>query len=269
MRSKLTEALRFPNLMVLALLAAPGCVLFGGNDSPDTDDDGPGPFVRVVIENGVDLSLVHGRQWEDEARPWHLTCTDTQPSDVKVLVADDALKVTGGDADFGADCTLELRAEPLREIVFDGNGDLDVDSPIRGLEQIEVHGNGDITFAGIVSDTLTIETGGNGTVEIGSVDVADLDLTTTGRGDTRIEGTATTAIASVRGIGDLVAVGLTIQDLYIEVTGAGNASVFVTGTIDGFVSGDGNLDVWGNPTGAVEQRGAGQVVFHDALPPAR
>jgi hypothetical protein len=225
-------------------------------------------FDRIENDTDARINLVHNGELSFPDRPWSLSCQDTDPNSFRIESDGTTLKIQGSNEQTGADCDLLIRAEPLREIIVRGHGDVEVDGLITGLERVEVFGNGQIHFQGIKSEELTINAHGDGEVMVNDLDARTFNLVVLGRGDSVLSGKVDEGNVQVNGVGDLLATQLEFTDLYIEVHGAGNASVLVTGTIGGFVSGDGNLDVWGNPQGEVEERGDGHVYFHDGAPPA-
>jgi hypothetical protein len=243
------------------------------DQNPSRTPDDPEPaeemdFNRIENQTDAKLDLVHDGELSFPNRPWSLDCQETSPDKIRIQSDGETLSIKGNDGETGADCELRIRAEPLYEIIVKGHGDVDVDGLITGLERVEVRGNGQINFQGIKSDELTLAAHGDGEFRVNDLSVRALDLTVTGRGDSVLSGQADEGNLRVMGIGDLLATQLEFTNLFIEVSGAGNASVFVTDTIGGSVSGDGNLDVWGNPEGEVEELGSGHVYFHDGEPPA-
>jgi len=253
----------------LALLAA-GCTIDLDDPGNDPDNQGNPPVEEPSIpdfsrvENGTDakLVLVAEESWTDPEAKWTASCTSS-PLDILILDVDEGvLKITATDALLGGDCEIRVRQEPVREILVTGNGDLDVDGTVRDLALVETRGDGSASFGTVQTTDLTLEAHGNGQVKIENLQ-ADTLLATVGyRGDMWLVGSVPEAEIHVDGIGDFIGEDLIIQDLFIELTAAGNALVNVTGTISGTVSGDGNLDVFGNPEGNVEQTGAGHVIYH-------
>jgi hypothetical protein len=67
----------------------------------------------------------------------------------------------------------------------------------------------------------------------------------------------------ITGNGNLDARDLVLQDLIVDMTGSGTATVTVEHSIDGEISGNGTLDVYGDPAGSVDVSGSGQLNFHD------
>lgn len=218
----------------------------------------PARFHRIDNQSDVDLALVDA----DDA--WQLTCDDpADPDRIRVDVVDDTLRVRGVDGETGEGCTLRVQVGPTREILVGGDGDLTVRRPLRALTYLEARGSGEIALlGGVKTPQLTVEVLGNGAVHVAGIDTRDLFVEVAGRGDVLLSGRSERGDVLVRGIGNLTAVDLQFRNLYVELLGAGRAVVFVTGTLDGVVRGEGNLEVYGDPDGDVTVEGDGRVVHH-------
>lgn len=253
--------------LAIPLILAGACTLNvedPGNNPDDNPVEEPAveTFDRVENETDAKLILVAEDSWTNPDAKWEASCTSSALDILVLEVNDGVLTVTATDALLGADCAISVRADPVREILVTGNGDLDVDGTVRDLAYVEIRGDGEVTLETVQTADLELSAHGNGQVKITNLQADTLNATVAGRGDMWLAGAVPEAEIHVVGIGDLIAEDLLIQDLFIEVTGAGNALVNVSGTISGKVSGDGNLDVFGNPEGDVEQTGAGHVIYH-------
>lgn len=255
-------------LVLIPLFLATACTLNvedprnPGNDGPSPENPSVEVFDRVDNQTDGHLILVAEDNWTNPDAKWEASCTS---SDLDILVfdvEDGLLTVRATDALLGADCDILVRAEPVREILVTGNGDLDVDGLIRDLAFVETRGDGEITFGTVQTQSLGIEAHGNGQIKIDNLQADSLKTTVGGRGDVWLAGAVPDVELYITDLGDFIGEDLMIKDLYVELTGGGNALVNVSGTISGKVSGDGNLDVFGNPEGDVDQTGSGHVIFH-------
>jgi hypothetical protein len=152
--------------------------------------------------------------------------------------------------------------------------------PAFGGGAIEAMGSGDISMAGgtLTGSSFDVRTGGSGDISLsleaddvslsvngsGDMDIAvkaaALDVESRGSGDIGLSGTAQRMGVSISGSGDLEAAGLETQDADVNVSGSGDASVTVTGSLTGSVSGSGDLEYSGNPAGVdVSDNGSGSV----------
>jgi hypothetical protein len=255
-------------LVWIPLALATGCTL-NVEDPRDPGKDDPSPenpsidvFDRVDNQTDGRLILVAEENWTNPDAKWEASCASSELDVLVFDVEDGQLTVKATDALLGADCDILIRAEPVREILVTGNGDLDVDGIVRDLAYVETRGDGEITFGTIQTEGLGLEAHGNGQIKIDNLQASTLKATVAGRGDMWLSGAVPEAELYITALGDFIGEDLLIQDLYVELTGAGNGLVNVSGSISGEVSGDVNLDVFGNPEGDVKQTGAGHVIYH-------
>jgi hypothetical protein len=237
--------------MLLALLTA--CASEGPRDDGSTS---AGSFARVVNDSSATLVLVGPDEWlEDDEDGWDLDCD----ADVAIDLDGDALVISGnGDA-----CTVRVRTGDVREVECDGDGDLDHDGDLRDISHITLNGNGSVRLHRLDTDVLDLDVGGNGFVAIDDLRAHLLRLDLTGSSDVQLGGIVAKAEMSITGNGNLDARELVLQDLIIDMTGSGTATVTVEHSIDGEIGGNGTLDVYGNPEGTVDVSGSGHLTFHD------
>ncbi len=117
------------------------------------------------------------------------------------------------------------------EIGWDKNCDPDDDCEIvivmKKLDRFEVHGAVDAEIHGFDGDGFEFSVSGAAELEIdGQVD--DLDI-------------------AVSGAGDIEARDLKAKHVKVRISGAGNAEIYASESLDARISGAGNLDYWGSP----------------------
>lgn len=216
-------------------------------------------YSRVLNHTGATLALVGPDDWSFDSEFWETDCgADVLTADV----VDGTLTLTTLDGSVDSTCTVNLRSMDIREITCEGDGDLIHIGDVTGLEKITVTGNGDLDLARLLTDALDLHARGNGRIAIADLQVGALQLDLGGTGDVVLVGAADQATFDITGNGNVDAQGLMIQDLDIQITGNGDATVTVVGTITGAASGSGNLDVFGAPTGTVDEAGSGTVTVH-------
>jgi len=132
-----------------------------------------------------------------------------------------------------------------------------------GVEDVESDGEGDLESEGEVKGVRSISVTADGHVVDTDLRIDHLDLTLAGNGDILLEGTSNSGDFDIGGNGDLEASDLVLQDLYVDLHGNGDASVTVENSIDGIVSGNGTLVVYGFPDGDVSVDGQGEVILSD------
>jgi len=205
------------------------------------------------------MALVGPEDWSFDSEFWE---TDCGADVLTAVVVDGTLTLTTKDGAVDSTCTVNLRSEDIREITCEGSGDLIHVGDVTGLEKITVTGNGDLDLARLLTDALDLHARGSGRVAIADLQVGTLLVDLGGTGDLVLVGAADHATIDITGNGNLDAQGLMIQDLDIQITGNGDATVTVAGTITGAAHGSGDLDVFGAPTGTVDEAGSGTVTMH-------
>jgi hypothetical protein len=207
-----------------------------------------GEFSRIDNQSNAKLVLVADANWSFDADlDWNVTCSES-PVDVVVVVIDDGwMTVSSAASLLGADCTLSVRVDPVREIVVPGDGPIETDGPCDDLQVIDVTGNGSVSLGTVETDTLDVSITGNGNLTIADLQAKKLILHLTGDGDATLAGAVDEGEFTIGGSGLLDASELVIGDLDIALSGSGDAIVNVTGSITGEVSGSGNLNVLGAP----------------------
>jgi hypothetical protein len=256
---------------VLALLGA--CTL---NIPDEISIDGPGgdgsefkPFAKIVNKSGSNLDLVGADAWQFGDALWGTDCAADLLDDLSIDVVGDTLVIDSADTVTHHDCAVEARADDkVDEVDNDGDGDLGSDGTVTGIHGIHVNGNGNLTLGHVVTDELTLDARGNGEISIANLEADSLILDVSGNGDAMLAGAVDEGDFTVSGSGNLAARDLIVADLVISLTGTGDATVTATDTIDGTVSGNGDLDVYGDATGDVRATGTGEVTFHDREAPS-
>jgi hypothetical protein len=243
------------SILMTALLT--GCGMKLGGES--TDLDVQTSFSRVVNNTGATIVLVGPDQWSAEDYWKQDADCASVLSDLSIGVNDDVLTLSSNDPAVHQDCRVNVRQEHVREIDCDGDGDLGHDGNMKDLTTITVKGNGAVEIDTLETDHLDLAVYGNGAVRIDDLQADLLTLDMTGASDVFLAGAVEEGEFSISGVGNLEASELVIQDLWIELSGEGNATVTVEGTIEGALSGDGNIDVYGNPESTVEESGTGII----------
>ena len=236
--------------MLLAFLTA--CASDGPRDDGSTS---AGPFARIVNDSSATLILVGPDEWLDDDNDWDVDCG----SDLLLGLDGDSLVISDGDAA----CHVRVRTEGVREVECNGDGDLDHEGDLRDISRIWLNGNGSVRLHRLHTDVLDLDVKGNGFVGIDELRAHLLRLDLSGSGDVRLGGKAAKAEMHIAGNGNLDARALVIQDMTIDMTGSGTAIVTVEDSIEGEITGNGTLDVYGDPLGSIDVSGSGLVTFHD------
>lgn len=152
--------------------------------------------------------------------------------------------------------TLELSSESC----------IDSDQPVRveitmpDLRALEVTGSGDITLVDtFMVEKIELSVTGSGGIH-GRLVAARVESEVTGSGDIVLEGSANEQVIDVTGSGDVKAMGLPCNSANVEVTGSGDAYVYVIQELDARVMGSGSIHYKGKPEMKSEVTGSGKVV---------
>lgn len=143
--------------------------------------------------------------------------------------------------------------DQLNTVVASDELRLTVDRCIDIDEAIKVH----ITIPDIRSLMLT---GVGDFIAQNEFDLTDLSVTLTGVGDFNLQGTTTNFDISMVGAGDVKAFALNADICDINLTGTGDAEVFVKDELDVTITGTGSVFYKGDPTITSNITGTGSLV---------
>jgi hypothetical protein len=186
----------------------------------------------------------------------------------------------------GADYRLEVEAGPraLAEIVTEVDGNtLELRQragwllwewwrfrapkyhlTVPDLAVIRTSGSAEIVSDGLAGDSLRIVTSGSGDAEL-TLDVDSLEVEVSGSADFNLSGRADTQRLKVSGSADYAAEGLISRDADIQISGSGDAEVFVLDTLRVRISGSGDVGYIGSPRIDQQVSGSGDVTQIRAL----
>jgi len=186
----------------------------------------PGPFDRIVLDGALDLRLSQGDR--------------------------DQVVVTG-DAD--AQEAVEVRVGGNRLVIHDSGSwrfwnksRPKADVQVRDLRELIISGASDVTAAGpFKSESLTVHISGSGLVRFDALNAGALRFVISGAGDGQLAGQAGDMRLTVSGKGRFQADQLRATRAIVQISGVGNAQLWVTESLKVSVSGVGTIDYWGNP----------------------
>jgi type 1 fimbria pilin len=137
----------------------------------------------------------------------------------------------------------------LESISNSGSGSLISESEFSAKSmKLSFSGSGNASLKGkIKADETNIQVSGSGSVNLGTLETGSLNLAVSGSGELQIaSGIARSENIQISGSGSLNAFGLQSETCAIAVSGSGSASLTVTKTLDGSVSGSGNVNYKGD-----------------------
>ena len=158
-------------------------------------------------------------------------------------------KITGSNLYLGVKDQINLR--PSQDIVFD--------LTVKDLRRLSTSGLGQVEIGELVTDRLGIIISGNGKVIINRLDAKNLSLETSGLGDINISGSVDSQEVRISGMGNYKAENLLSKRAEIQISGTGNALIWVTDNLDASISGAGKIEYYGQPTISSNISGAGSI----------
>lgn len=139
-------------------------------------------------------------------------------------------------------------------------GELTVFVTMPDITSLKMSGSGDIISENtLIVQDINLEISGSGDIDL-SLEADDIDSRISGSGDLILEGLADELDLTISGSGDLRAFGLTLRTADINITGSGDAEVFVNELLIVRISGSGDVFFKGDPTIDTTITGSGRVV---------
>ena len=144
--------------------------------------------------------------------------------------------------------TLKIKQKKSKGWNWDNSGKLKVYVTFRNLNSIVSSGSSDIMVESTVkTNEFSLVTSGSSDVEM-SMEVNELKLVLSGSSDVKLSGMAKDQSIVVSGSGDVDALDLEGNNASVTVSGSGNVSLHVKESLDGRVSGSGDIRYRGNPS---------------------
>ena len=128
------------------------------------------------------------------------------------------------------------------------------------IEHLDISGSGSIRGENIfqVRD-LGLEISGSGNIDV-ALEGDDIEARVSGSGDLVLEGQADVLDYRVSGSGDLESFDLQVRRADINISGSGNAEVYVTDFLDVRISGSGDVFYKGDPDIDSRISGSGRII---------
>lgn len=162
---------------------------------------------------------------------------------------------------------LDTTVEGGTLIIETNDPDIDLDPSdtiewtisVIGLASITLPGAGRLYAVSLNGDTLDLAVPGAMDVAIGGLTVRDLAIDFSGAGNVDLLGNTTTLTVDLSGAGNIDVGGLAAEDATVRLSGAGNVTLWATETLDATVSGAGNVEYRGDPEVQSEVTGTGAI----------
>jgi hypothetical protein len=130
---------------------------------------------------------------------------------------------------------------------------------VREVASLELSGAGDIDAPTLKVDDLEILLSGAGDVSVGSLAAEELVVRLDGAGNVELAGQVLEQDVRINGAGNYRAAELESQRATVIVSGAGDATVWATDTLDVRIPGVGGVEYHGNPRVTHKLSGLGRL----------
>ncbi|MCC2955527.1 DUF2807 domain-containing protein [Massilia sp. IC2-477] len=159
---------------------------------------------------------------------------------------------------------VELVLPRLESIKVDGGGDSSVNGFSGDRIEVRMEGRGSLRFNGRFRE-VDAALSGNGELDLNAGSgIERFEAVLTGAGHMTIVGSTRELHANASGSGELDARHLRAERVEVSQTGSGRSSVHARQTFSASLSGNGDVEVTGNPAErSVSRTGDGAVTFSD------
>jgi hypothetical protein len=130
---------------------------------------------------------------------------------------------------------------------------------LKEIKSIQLSGAGTGDLSGLKGDELSIVESGAGTLQLRQIQVGNLAVTLSGTGQITVSGVAAKQVLTSSGVGNFDGKALAGESVTVSISGAGNAVVNASKTLDAQVSGVGSVTYFGKPQVTQKVSGVGTV----------
>lgn len=127
------------------------------------------------------------------------------------------------------------------------------------LRSIDVSGAGSFEIGDLVADGMDLTLSGAGKIKINSIEASSLKVVVSGTGSIDVSGTVDSQTIEINGLGDYNALDLESQEATLNISGAGDADLWVHDSLDVTISGAGSVSYYGNPEVSQSVSGLGSI----------
>ena len=136
--------------------------------------------------------------------------------------------------------TVYITIPTIEYVGLSGSGSIKSTGKFSGLDEVEmaVTGSGDITM---------------------QIEAKETELHITGSGEIELAGTTRSLYVEITGSGDVMTKELVASTCKIQISGSGDAAVYVNGDLETQISGSGDVRYRGNASVTAKISGSGEV----------
>jgi hypothetical protein len=225
--------------LVPAVLAA--CTTVEGDGELTTEPRSAGEFTTLEVEGTVEVEVMALR--DDHAV--EVTCDANLQQYILTEVKGGALVIREQarvKIEPTGICVVAISLPTLRALSVSGTADVS-GRDLEGLRELRSSGTAFVDVRGIESDEFELYMSGDGDLQVaGDTDQLRLDSAGSGMVDAR---------------------ALDAVDAVVRASGSGDVWLSVSGTLDARVSGSGDVEVYGDPSGLrTDATGSGDITIH-------
>ena len=249
----------FLSAPVIAWMA--GCTVVVGNGQTEVEERRPPPFVGVQNETMFDVDVRSSATVAVQ-----VSCDSNLLHRIDTFVEEDRLHIS---VPFGthlrpkAPCLVSVSGPRFEDLTNVGSGDMTAHGTFDHLVVAAAAGSGNLSIESIQSFRVTATNSGSGNLWIDALDAVETDVTSTGSGMMRFAGVTLALNAAATGSGSVRLRALTAREATITNTGSGPVFATVSDWVDVTLSGSGDVEIWGTPSGReTNDDGSGSIRFH-------
>ena len=176
-----------------------------------------------------------------------LNLTLNGAGDITANIVESNGKVTA-TVNGSGDILISKLSAPSTDLSVNGAGDMTVGTLATNTATTVLNGAGDIVVRNAnVKETLFPSLNGAGDLTVSGIKAKSVDAKLSGAGDMKLSGAAITVELLVRGSGDLSARNLEGETVTVTVVDSGDASCWVTETLECNISKNGSVGYRGRP----------------------
>ena len=203
-----------------------------------TEDRSVGPFTGIRIESNADVHFVQSNAFE-----------------LRIEAGQNLMRYITTEVNSNGILVISER----RNQIWDTRGP-QIFVVVDSLNSLEITGSGDLDGSDFRSGPLALFISGSGDIDI-ITDATHVEAAISGSGDMLLEGTAQTLDLTISGSGDCKGQFFPVQTASVVISGSGDAYVNVSQSLEGRLSGSGDLFYWGNPASVnVTTSGSGSAI---------
>ena len=218
------------------------------------------PFTQ--LRTGGSFDVIMERGGEESAK---IVAEGTSPDNIVTEVKGNTLELYLKEGDYrNTKIKVYLTYKNLEEIDKSGSGNLTCHSDLSASRfAIHSSGSGNLTIdKKIEAQRISLKKSGSGNLNVGALETDELDLSFSGSGNTEITGGhAKKQTVDLSGSGSISAFGLKTNECRASISGSGNIEVSVKESLDGIISGSGNISYKGDAQiRSIGMSGSGRMI---------